>query len=74
MDVAASLDNMGLVYRRLGKNKEALEKHEEALRIRVKNVGHEHMDVADSEYNIAVLKRSEGKKSEAAALFRHCAE
>jgi len=30
--------------------------------------------VAKSEYNLAILKLSEGKKGEAAALYRHAAE
>eukprot|EP00961_Rhodomonas_salina_P132467 1782692-Rhodomonas_salina.1 len=54
MDVARSLNDIGEVYRVLGKNKEALQKHEEALRIQVKNVGHEHIDVAKSLNNIGL--------------------
>eukprot|EP00961_Rhodomonas_salina_P221067 2988767-Rhodomonas_salina.1 len=66
--------NIGNVYDEQGEYELALAKHEESLKIKVKNLGYKHMDVANSKYNIALLKRSEGKKSEAAALFRHCAE
>eukprot|EP00961_Rhodomonas_salina_P114680 1542768-Rhodomonas_salina.1 len=60
MGVAASLDNMGLVYLNLGKNKEALQKHEEALRIRVKHVGHiGSVYYAQGENDLALAKHEE---------------
>eukprot|EP00961_Rhodomonas_salina_P062395 837340-Rhodomonas_salina.1 len=68
-DVAASLNNIGNVYDALGKNKEALEKHEQALAIRTKVLGPEHMDVAASLDNIGSVYRALGRNKE--ALEKH---
>eukprot|EP00287_Rhodomonas_sp_CCMP768_P010523 CAMPEP_0196720674 /NCGR_PEP_ID=MMETSP1091-20130531/3414_1 /TAXON_ID=302021 /ORGANISM="Rhodomonas sp., Strain CCMP768" /LENGTH=95 /DNA_ID=CAMNT_0042061975 /DNA_START=313 /DNA_END=597 /DNA_ORIENTATION=+ len=48
IDVAASLNNIGEVYRNLGKYEEALEKYNEALQIRRSKLGDDHIDVAKS--------------------------
>ena len=69
IDVAKSLNNIGLVYFNLGKNKEALEKYEESVRIKVKNLGHDHMDVAASLRNLAVLAWGQQDWERCAELF-----
>jgi len=59
-DVAAGLDNIGVVYRDLGKLPEALAKHDEALRIRRSKLGDNHMAVAGSVINIGATLREMG--------------
>ena len=72
MDVAASLNNIGEVYRHQGRYQEALQQYEESLRIKIELVGHEHTDVADSKYNIANVFETQGKRDEARKLFLEC--
>eukprot|EP00286_Rhodomonas_abbreviata_P027266 CAMPEP_0181307168 /NCGR_PEP_ID=MMETSP1101-20121128/10722_1 /TAXON_ID=46948 /ORGANISM="Rhodomonas abbreviata, Strain Caron Lab Isolate" /LENGTH=64 /DNA_ID=CAMNT_0023413339 /DNA_START=63 /DNA_END=254 /DNA_ORIENTATION=+ len=63
-----SLMNIANIYKNSGKLDEALAKHEEALQIKLKIFDRDHLDVANSEYNIALLKQEQGKGSEAEAL------
>ena len=73
MDVAATMNNLGIVYRKLGKFKEALEYYEKSLGIKIKVFnGQDHTDVADSKYNIANLFETQGKRDEARKLFLEC--
>jgi tetratricopeptide (TPR) repeat protein len=56
MDVAATMNNLGIVYRKLGKFKEALEYYEKSLGIKIKVFnGQDHTDVAVSKLNMASL-------------------
>ena len=44
--------------------------YEKALAIRVKSLGPDHPSVGDTQYNIALLLKRQGKRPEAAARFR----
>eukprot|EP00961_Rhodomonas_salina_P198038 2672314-Rhodomonas_salina.1 len=46
IDVAKSYGNIGNVYEKLGENTKALEYFNRGLEIKVKNLGHDHIDVA----------------------------
>eukprot|EP00961_Rhodomonas_salina_P281744 3807119-Rhodomonas_salina.1 len=69
MDVATSLNNIGIVYGALGENEQALAKFEESLRIKVKNVGHDHMEVAMSLGNIGKVYETQGENEQALAKY-----
>jgi len=60
MDVAASLNNIGIVYNSQGKYDLALEKHEESLHIKIKIFGYEHPDVATSLNSLGLVYRKLG--------------
>ena len=47
VDVAASYNNLGLVYSQLGDLRQAKHCHEQALNIYLKKLGSKHVDVAD---------------------------
>jgi len=53
--VAASLLDLGSVYLNLGNLTEARTKYNEALQIQIKVLCHDHIDVAKSARNLAVL-------------------
>ena len=68
-DVATSYNNIGSVYNRQGRYKEALQEYEKCLKIQVDKLGHEHLDVAASYNNIGEVYRSLGDSEK--ALFHH---
>jgi tetratricopeptide (TPR) repeat protein len=69
-DVATSLNNLALNYRRQGKNAEAAPLYQRSLAIREKALGPHHPDVALSLKNLAALYHSQGKYAEAEPLLQ----
>ena len=61
---------MGMVYKQQGRYEEALDYYHRSLDIKVRVVGHDHPDVADSKYNLALLHKKRSRKTSwADALF-----
>ena len=58
-----------LVYVNQGKYDEALAMYEKALSIRLKKLGDDHPDVADTYNNMAVVYYNQGKYEEALAMY-----
>jgi len=61
---------MGILFWKQGKLEEALTMHQEALDIRLKALGPDHTDTADSYNNIALVLNDQGKLEEALALYQ----
>jgi Tfp pilus assembly protein PilF len=59
-DVAASFNNIGLVYAGKGEFENALVQHQKALEIRTRVFGSDHPDVATSYQNLAVVYQRQG--------------
>ena len=70
--MAASHNNIGVVHETLADFEKALFHHQKALEIRTRVVGQDHLDVANSKYNMADLHESQGNLEEAKALFLEC--
>ena len=69
-DVAASYNNLGIVYQDLGQYNEAKEHYEKALIIRKKIFGEEHADVAASYNNLGIVYQDLGQYNEAKEYYR----
>ena len=67
-DVAATLNNLALLYKAQGKYAEAEPLYKQALKIVEKALGPEHPDVATTCENMAGLYRQIGKEDEAEIL------
>jgi tetratricopeptide (TPR) repeat protein len=68
--LAASLNNLAVLYKIQGKSAEAEPLYQRALAINEKALGPEHPDVAVSLYNLAELYRAQGKYKEAEPLYK----
>jgi tetratricopeptide (TPR) repeat protein len=68
--LAASLNNLAVLYKIQGKAAEAEPLYQRALAINEKALGPEHPDVAVSLYNLAELYRAQGKYKEAEPLYK----
>jgi tetratricopeptide (TPR) repeat protein len=73
-DVAASLNEIAILYYRQGRYSEAEPLHVRSLEIRERQLGADHPDVATSLNNLAVLYDSQGRYSEAEPLRLRCLE
>ena len=62
--MAATLNNLAVLYGKRGKFKEALPMCKRALGIREKVLGPEHPDVAKQLNNLALLCQNQGKYNE----------
>ena len=69
---AVSYMNVANVYDSQGKYEEALDKHQKSLDIKIKVAGHDHKEVADSKWNMAMMFEAQGKRAEARKLFLEC--
>ena len=69
-DVAASLNELGVLYYRQGKYIEAEALYQRALAIREQALGSEHPDVAESLNDLGELYYHQGKYIEAEALYQ----
>jgi len=70
LDVAASLNDLGLLYYNLGNYAEAEPLYQRSLAIREKALGNNHPDVAFSLNNLAVLYDNQGNYAEAEPLYQ----
>ena len=70
-DVAASYNNLGIVYRNLGDFQQAQESHARALDIRLKQLGPEHVDAAASYNNLGIVYSDLGNIQEAQDYYAH---
>ena len=70
LEVAASLNDLGLTLLASGKLSEAEQVNREALDIRRRRLGNENADVATSQNNLAHVYSQNGKLTEAEALAR----
>lgn len=68
--VAASLNNLAMVYNALNQNAQAEPLYKRSLAIREKALGPNHLDVATSLNNMAGLYMSQGKFDKAEPLFK----
>lgn len=59
-EIARTLNNLGVCYRKLGEYALAEEFHRKALRMQESIFGRDHPDIAESEYNLARLYRAQG--------------
>lgn len=64
LQVAATLNNLAVLYGKRGKYKEAEPLCKRALEIRVKVLGKDHPDVAKQLNNLALLCQNQGKYEE----------
>jgi len=71
---AALMDTMGRVYRSLGLYDEASSLLEDSLRLRRQTLGPNHLDVAASEINLALVLQSMGEKAKSEVLTRQALE
>jgi tetratricopeptide (TPR) repeat protein/CHAT domain-containing protein len=76
-DLAASLNNLGLLLKAMGWREEARKHYEEALSLRRKALPKDHPDLANSLHNLGALLRDMGRRDEArkhleAALAIQC--
>jgi eukaryotic-like serine/threonine-protein kinase len=70
LDVAASLNSLGVAYLELGRYDDAAAPFERALGIWQDALGDRHADVAGATFNLGNLRREQGQLVEAAALHR----
>jgi len=68
VDVAASLNGLGVVYMYQARYAEAQSLHERALAIRERALGNEHQTVADSLNNLGLVHGNQGRYAEAVPL------
>ena len=71
-DVAASYNNIGNVYKRQGRQQEALDYYLRGLQILQEVHGDDHLDVAAAKFNIADVFERQGKLENAKSLFLEC--
>lgn len=71
---ATLMETMGLVYRNLGLLEPASKLTEESLAIRRETLGEDHLLVAGSLQNLAVLRRDRGDRAAAEELLREALE
>lgn len=71
---AALMETMGRVYRSLGFYDQAQSLLEESLRIRRRTLGPDHLDVAESELNLALVFQCLERSDESEALTRKALE
>src|SRR3984893_8260093 len=69
-DVAASLNNLALLYDQQGRHVDAEPLYKKALAIWEKALGPDHPDVATSLNNLALLYDAQGRYAEAEPLYR----
>ncbi len=69
-DRAALLASMGQVYVRLGRFEEAEDMLQESMDVRVRLYPAGHVELAESKYRLAFLRRAQGRLPEAEALVR----
>jgi tetratricopeptide (TPR) repeat protein len=69
-EVAASLNNLGELYRAQGRHTEAEPLYRRALAIREKALGPEHPEVGTSLNNLAELYRAQGRHTGAEPLYK----
>ena len=69
LDVAKTLENMAIIYRRQGQYQKALQVYESVLATKIQVCGQDHLDVAASYNNIGNVYRSLGDFEK--ALFHH---
>jgi CHAT domain-containing protein/tetratricopeptide (TPR) repeat protein len=69
-DVAASLNNLALLYDQQGRSVDAEPLYKKALAIWEKTLGPDHPDVATSLNNLALLYDAQGRYAEAEPLYR----
>ena len=60
MEVAKTYNNMAILERKHGNLQKALELYDKSLEIKLKCLGGDHLDVANTKYNIALLYRRQG--------------
>ena len=65
ISVAATYNNMAVVYESQGHYERALESHQKSLDIKIRVLGHNHLDIAASCQNIAVVYLKQGKRAQA---------
>ena len=70
LSVAATYNNMGMVYKRQGRHEEALVQYQRALEVFLVVYGQEHLDVAKSYGNIGNVLDDMGKPEEALVQLR----
>eukprot|EP00959_Pyramimonas_sp_CCMP1952_P043438 908376-Pyramimonas_sp.AAC.1 len=70
LDVAQSLNNLGVLLNHQGKYEEARRHHERSLRIREQALGDSHPDVATSLNNLGELLRKQGLFSQAEPIYQ----
>jgi tetratricopeptide (TPR) repeat protein len=71
-DVAKSLNNIGVVYKKKGDFENALVQHQKALEIRTHVFGSDHPDVDMSLMNVGIVLKSMGKYEEALVQHQKC--
>ena len=69
-DVAASLNNLALLYDQQGRHVDAEPLYKKALAIWEKALGSDHLDVATALNNLALLYDAQGRYAEAEPLYR----
>ena len=52
-----------------GKYEKALDMHQKSLDIKIKVAGHDHKEVADSKWNMAMMFETQGKRDEGTLLL-----
>ena len=68
-DVAASYNNIAIIYQKQGKYEEALEYYQKGLEIDIKVSGQDHPDVAASIKNIGIVYHNKGDRAAATEMF-----
>lgn len=69
--IASTLNNVGVVLERQGRHEEALLKLAQALEMRIKELGGDHVDVAATLFNIAISRSAMG---DAEGAMKACLE
>jgi Tfp pilus assembly protein PilF len=70
IDIANSLNNIGLVLDDLNDKEKSLQYYEKALLMYTNLYGEEHVTISRTLYNIASVKRSMGSTKDALAIFK----
>jgi len=70
VDVAVTLNNVGQIYRHLGKYDKAMDAYQRALAVMKASLGDSHRNVAATLHNIALLKTTQGEYDEALVLYK----
>ena len=68
-DVAATIHNIGVVYRKLGRYEEALVQYGEAQEVYVAVYGHMHLDTAKAQENMVIVYSDQGKLEKALEIY-----
>jgi len=72
VNYAFAVNKMAIVLRTLGRNEESFEMHQRCLTLRVKCLGENHIETAQSLNNIGIVLNLMGRRDDAMNIHKRC--